>query len=30
VMLFLGFAVGVMNVIRISKTPPGNGPGAGV
>jgi ATP synthase protein I len=29
VMLFLGFAVGVMNVIRISKTPPGTGPGAG-
>ncbi|HET9810764.1 MAG TPA: AtpZ/AtpI family protein [Sphingomicrobium sp.] len=27
VMLFLGFAVGVMNVIRISKTPPGSGPG---
>jgi ATP synthase protein I len=26
VMLFLGFAVGVMNVIRISKTPPGTDP----
>jgi ATP synthase protein I len=25
VMLFLGFAVGVMNVLRISKTPPGDG-----
>jgi len=24
VMLFLGFAVGVMNVLRISKTPPGS------
>ena len=28
VMLFLGFAVGVRNVLRVSKTPPGNGPGA--
>ena len=27
VMLFLGFGVGVMNVIRISKTPPGQNPG---
>jgi ATP synthase protein I len=27
-MLFLGFGVGVMNVMRISKTPP-DGPGAG-
>ena len=27
VMLFLGFGVGVMNVIRISKTPPGHIPG---
>ena len=26
-MLFLGFGVGVMNVIRISKTPPGHIPG---
>jgi ATP synthase protein I len=25
VMLFLGFAVGVMNVLRISKTPPADG-----
>ncbi|MDB5669563.1 MAG: atpI [Alphaproteobacteria bacterium] len=28
-LLFLGFAVGVRNVIRLSRTPPGNGPGAG-
>ena len=27
-MLFLGFGVGVVNVMRISKTPSGNGPGA--
>jgi ATP synthase protein I len=27
VMLFLGFAVGVMNVLRISKQPPASGPG---
>ena len=27
-MLFLGFGVGVVNVMRISKTPPGPGPGA--
>ena len=26
-MLFFGFGVGVMNVIRISKTPPADGPG---
>lgn len=26
VMLFAGFAVGVMNVMRISRTPPGNRP----
>ena len=26
-MLFLGFGVGVMNVIRISQTPPGQPPG---
>jgi ATP synthase protein I len=26
VMLFAGFAVGVMNVMRISKTPPGGAP----
>ena len=27
VMLFLGFGVGIMNVIRISQTPPGQPPG---
>jgi len=27
VMMFLGFGVGVMNVLRISKTPPGQNPG---
>ncbi len=27
VMLFLGFGVGFMNVVRISKTPPGQPPG---
>ena len=27
VMLFVGFGVGVVNVMRISKTPPGDGPG---
>jgi ATP synthase protein I len=27
-MLFLGFGVGIRNVIRISQTPPGRGPGA--
>ena len=26
--LFVGFGVGIRNVIRISKTPPGPGPGA--
>jgi ATP synthase protein I len=26
IMLFLGFAVGVMNVLRISSQPPGTGP----
>ena len=26
VMLFLGFAVGFMNVMRIANKPPGNGP----
>ncbi len=30
VMLFLGFGVGVSNVLRISKTPPGPTPGAGL
>ena len=29
-MLFFGFGVGVMNLMRISRTPPGNGPGANV
>ena len=29
VLLFVGFGVGIRNVIRISKTPPGSGPGAG-
>jgi ATP synthase protein I len=28
-LLFLGFGVGIRNVIRLSKTRPGNGPGAG-
>ena len=28
-MLFLGFGVGIRNVLRISKTMPGPGPGAG-
>jgi ATP synthase protein I len=28
IMLFLGFAAGIFNVLRISKTPPGSGPGA--
>ena len=28
-MLFLGFAVGIRNIVRLSRTPPGNGPGAG-
>jgi ATP synthase protein I len=28
VLLFVGFGVGVRNVIRISQTPPGSGPGA--
>ena len=27
-LLFLGFGVGIRNVIRLSKTRPGNGPGA--
>ncbi|QNM83527.1 AtpZ/AtpI family protein [Sphingomonas sabuli] len=27
-MLFLGFGVGVVNIMRISKTPSGSGPGA--
>ena len=27
-MLFLGFGVGVVNILRISKTPPGSGPGS--
>jgi ATP synthase protein I len=29
VLLFVGFGVGVRNIIRISKTAPGSGPGAG-
>jgi ATP synthase protein I len=28
VLLFVGFGVGIRNFIRISKTPPGQGPGA--
>jgi ATP synthase protein I len=28
VLLFVGFGVGIRNVIRISQTPPGSGPGA--
>ena len=28
-LLFLGFAVGIRNIIRLSRTPPGDGPGAG-
>ena len=28
IMLFVGFGVGVVNVMRISKTPPGGNPGA--
>jgi ATP synthase protein I len=28
VLLILGFGVGIRNVIRMSKTPPGSGPGA--
>jgi len=27
-MLFLGFGVGVVNVMRVSRTPPASGPGA--
>jgi len=30
VMLFLGFAVGIRNVLRIAKTPSGRDPGAGL
>lgn len=30
VMLFVGFAVGVFDVLRISKTPPGKDPGIGL
>ena len=29
VLMFAGFAVGIMNVLRISKTPGGRGPGEG-
>jgi ATP synthase protein I len=29
VLLFVGFGIGIRNIVRISKTPPGNGPGAG-
>jgi ATP synthase protein I len=28
-LLFAGFGIGIRNIIRISKTPPGSGPGAG-
>jgi ATP synthase protein I len=28
-LLILGFGVGIRNIIRLSKTPPGSGPGAG-
>ena len=28
-LLFFGFGVGIRNVMRISKTPPGSNPGAG-
>lgn len=28
-LLFFGFGVGVRNVMRLSKTPPGSGPGSG-
>jgi ATP synthase protein I len=28
-LLFFGFGLGFRNIIRISKTPPGSGPGAG-
>jgi ATP synthase protein I len=28
-LLFLGFAVGIRNIVRLSRTPPGDGPGAG-
>ena len=29
IMLFVGFGVGVVNVMRVSKTPPGGTPGTG-
>jgi hypothetical protein len=29
VLLFLGFGIGIRNIVRLSRTPPGNGPGAG-
>ncbi|HEX5182557.1 MAG TPA: AtpZ/AtpI family protein [Allosphingosinicella sp.] len=28
VLLLAGFGIGIRNVIRLSQTPPGNGPGA--
>jgi ATP synthase protein I len=29
VLLFLGFGIGIRNIVRLSRTPPPNGPGAG-
>ena len=29
VLLFVGFGIGIANVVRISRTPPGSGPGPG-
>ena len=28
-LLFVGFGIGFRNIVRLSKTPPGSGPGAG-